>query len=1031
MNYDSIAEVKVISSAYQAEYGRTSGIQIAGVTKSGTNQFRGSTYDIERRTVWNSNTWANARNGNAKPVADQRDWGYTIGGPVGKPGGKNKLFFFYSEQFSPRKTGGAVNFFRVPTLLERQGDFSQSTDNTGALFNLIKDPSSTQPCTAANTGGCFQAGGVLGKIPQDRLYGLGLNILKSYPEPNAQGVNYNLQTVAPNVSSNTFQHVIRADYQVSSKLRISAKYAGQNATVQTNPGSIPGYNDTVFQFPAILVPSATVDYTLNSTAILEGTWGLTQGNQLGNVPVSSITNRNNVGLGDFPTLYPNNGLVPAGSYQEKVLKTMNAPFYVNGQILMAPGYLWGSRIGGGSPSTTPPTLAYPSFLCMQNTKDLALSITKLWGQHTFKAGYQSQDSLKLQNLGTVTAGGLPVEGQVDFSNNSNNPFDTGFGFANAAIGVFTAFRQENAMFEGHYVYHNKDFYIQDNWKINGKLTLDAGMRFTHHGPQYDTKLQASNFFPEKWSASKAPLLYTPGCSVSTSPCPAASRVALNPTTGASLGLGSALAIGTIVPNTGVITNGIIQAGQGIAKENYVEKPLVLGPRVGAAYDLTGSQRFVIRGSLGYFYDRLQGDAIFGQIGNPPNGQGSTVFNSTLQTIAAGTTKLQPAPISLIHYYDAKIGSSLTWNGGVQMVLPWSSSLDVSYVGAHNFNSVAFGTISVPAGQQPLDLNAPDTGTAYLPQYQDPTLSSTIPGAAAFTADLLRPYRGLGSIITTWPRFHTQYDSVQTAYSRRFRNGWQAGLSWTESLRFVGNTLSPIHLQHNTDGTIGVASFQAADDALLSNVGLRRHIIKANFVWDLPDVKDSSPALKVLAAAANGWQLSGIFTGGSGIPYDATYSYQSNGTNQNLTGSPSYQARIRTVGDIGKGCSSNQYAQFNTAGFQGPTYSSIGNESGTNLLNGCSDHTMDLSVARDINAGGNRRLQFRLDMFNVFNAVVINARSTAIQYSSPAAPTTVTNNQYNADGTLNTARLKPSNAGAGAATGAQAMRTMQAQIRFSF
>src|SRR5258708_30291762 len=112
------------------------------------------------------------------------------------------------------------------------------------------------------------------------------------------------------------------------------------------------------------------------------------------------------------------------------------------------------------------------------------------------------------------------------------------------------------------------------------------MRFTHHGPQYDTKLQASNFFPEKWSASKAPLLYTPGCSVSTSPCPAASRVALNPTTGASLGLGSALAIGTIVPNTGVITSGIIQAGQGIAKEKYVAKPLPVGPRRALPHDRT-------------------------------------------------------------------------------------------------------------------------------------------------------------------------------------------------------------------------------------------------------------------------------------------------------------------------------------------------------------------------------------------------------------------------------------------------------------
>src|SRR5439155_11598265 len=326
---------------------------------------------------------------------------------------------------------------------------------------------------------------------QNRLYGLGLNSLKIYPEPNTQGQNYNLQTVAPTVTSNTYQHLIRMDYQVSSKLRISAKYAGQNATVQTNPGSIPGFNDTVFQFPAILVPSATVDYTINTTTIFEGTWGLTQGNQLGNVPNSPLTNRNNTGLGNFPTLYPNNGAVPPGSYQEKVLKTMNAPFYQNGQILMAPAYVWGGRVSNANPNFAPPSLAYPSFLCMQNTKDLALIITKLWGQHTFKVGYQSQDSLKLQNLGTVTAGGLPVEGVVDFSNSTNNPLDTGFGFANAAVGVFTSFKQENAMYEGHYVYHNKDFYLQDNWKMTDRLTLDYGMRFTHHGPQYDTKLQSS------------------------------------------------------------------------------------------------------------------------------------------------------------------------------------------------------------------------------------------------------------------------------------------------------------------------------------------------------------------------------------------------------------------------------------------------------------------------------------------------------------------------------------------------------------
>jgi hypothetical protein len=1025
LNPDAIAEVKVVTSAYQAEYGRTTGIQISGITKSGTNQFHGSVYDIERQGKWNANTWVNSQNGNPKPVLKERDWGYTIGGPVGKPGAANKLFFFYSEQFAPRTSGGAVNRFRVPTLLERQGDFSQSTDNNGARFNLIRDASTNLPCVAADTRGCFQAGGVVGRIPQDRLYGLGLNILKTYPEPNVQGLNYNLETVAPNVDRNTYQHVIRVDYQASQALRLTAKYAGQNATVQTNPGTIPGFNDQVFQFPAILVPSATVTYTINPSTVLEATYGLTQGNQLGNVPMSPVTNRNAVGLGDFPLLYPNNGLVPEGSYQEKVLKTMNAPYYINGRVEMAPTYVWGNRI-----ANAPPNNAYPPFLCMQNTHDVAIGVTKLWGSHTFKVGYQSQDSMKLQNLGTVTQGALPFEGRVNFGNDSNNPLDTGFGYANAALGIFNRFEQQNALYEGDYVYHNKDFYIQDNWKINARLTLDLGMRFTHHGPQYDVKQQASNFFPEQWSISQAPKLYVPGCASGSGPgCP---RVAVNPDTGASLGPGSSVAIGTIVPNTGTLLNGIIQAGNGIAKENYKEQSLVFGPRIGAAYDVTGTQRIVVRGSVGVFYDRLQGDSIFGQIGNPPTGQGSTVVNSTLQQVAQGTAGVRPPPVMLIYDYDAKIGASTSWNGGVQMVLPWSSSLDVSYVGTHNYNSVSFGSISVPANNDPMDLNAPDIGTAYLPQYQDPTApASAIPGARALPTDLLRPYRGLGAIIATRPIFYSQYDSLQTSFNRRFRNGWQGGLNWTLSLRHKGNTQSPRHLQHNADGTIGLRPEQDAVDEVLSNVGLRRHLIKGNFVWDLPNMNQPSGAGKILAAITNGWQVSGVFTGGNGAPYDVTYAYQSAGANVNLTGSPSYRARIRTTGDIGSGCSSDQYAQFNASAFAGPTYNSLGDESGANLLNGCWDHTTDLAIARNIRIGGSRQVQFRVDLFNAFNSVVINARSTTLTYNSPATPTTITNNQFNADGSLNPARLTPATAGGGAATGAQPMRTVQMQLRFMF
>ena len=103
-------------------------------------------------------------------------------------------------------------------------------------------------------------------------------------------------------------------------------------------------------------------------------------------------------------------------------------------------------------------------------------------------------------------------------------------------------------------------------------------------------------------------------------------------------------------------------------------------------------------------------------------------------------------------------------------------------------------------------------------------------------------------------------------------------------------------------------------------------------------------------------------------YDLTYTYQNNGTNVNLTGSPDYAAKIVYVGDPGSGCSSNQYAQFNTAAVTGPQYGSVGLESGRFILGGCPDHTVDLAIARHIRLGGNRTLQFRLDVFNVFNTV---------------------------------------------------------------
>lgn len=1025
LNVDAIAEVRVLTSGYQAEYGRNSGLQVTGVTKSGTNQFRGSIYDIRRNSDWNANSWLNAANGDPKTLSKQRDWGYTIGGPIGKPGGTNKLFFFYGHEYRPRTSSGIINRFRVPTLLERQGDFSQSTDNNGNLINRIRDASTGRPCTASNTSGCFQDGGVLGRIPQDRLYELGLNVLRQWPEPNTSGLNYNLETFRPEDTRLTQQPTVRLDYQMSNRLRLSGKYTGQRGTVKVTPGSIPGFNDSLSRWPFITVASTTVDYTLTPTTVFEATYGFYQAHQQGTPMVSPGTNRCTIGLCDFPLLYPDAGIIDEDTYQYQNLVAANAPMLVDGRIMLAPVFMWGSRIAGNNrqncDTTTcmAPSLSYTTggWLDMVRTNNVALSVTHLKGNHTIKAGYQLDHSLKKQNqLGFPNL----FQGEVNFGNDSNNPLDSGFGFANAALGIFSSYRQINRLLEGNFIYDSHEFYVQDNWKVSNRLSLDYGVRISHVGENYDSKQQASNFFPDRWSAANAPDLYVPGCAVAAHPCPTASRVAVDPNTGGSLGVGTAVAIGTIVPGSGDELNGIVQAGQGIAKTNYTWPDIGVAPRFGIAYDLTGEQRMVIRGGFGLFYDRLNGNTIYGQISNPPVARSTHVRNGNLQTLGQDGVLTQTPSSMTSFFYDSKLPGSVQWNAGLQMALPWASTLDVSYVGHHGYNLLGPNA----------DRNAPDFGAAFLAENQDPTRTSSTPGAAAVTTDLLRPYRGIGAVNTIWGRYWNGYDSIQTSFNRRFRNGVQATLNYTLGLRTIGNTSSPTRLQHAPDGSFSIREDQAAADELLRNTGNRPHVIRGQFVWDLPNMTSSTLAGKVVSAVANDWQISGVFTGTSGEGYDATYSYQSGGSNVNLTGSPSYGARVRLVGDPGGGCSDNQYAQFNTAAYAGPTYGSLGLESGANLMSRCFQKITDLSIARNIRLGGGRSAQFRVDVFNAFNTVVFDRIVNQLQLTNPTAQT-IRNNQFLADGSLNPARIRPRAAGFGAANRALPMRTVQVQLRFRF
>ena len=280
VNVESIAEVKVLTSGLSgrirtferpADHGRHQerhqslpriALRRRAATRIGTRTARSTSSTAIQKTI-----------------SKQREWGYSIGGPIGKPGGNNKLFFFYAQEYQPRtggQQGGRGTGCRRRS--NAQGDFSQSTDNNGNLYSLIRDASTGLPCTTTDIRGCFQDGGVLGRIPANRLYETGLNILKTYPLPNTTavpGAAYNFEITRPSESilgvPARGSRRLPADCQ---KLRGSVQVHGvvaAKANDQRHASWLHGLGDA--ESGRAARGRSRCNYNLNPTTFLEGTSG--------------------------------------------------------------------------------------------------------------------------------------------------------------------------------------------------------------------------------------------------------------------------------------------------------------------------------------------------------------------------------------------------------------------------------------------------------------------------------------------------------------------------------------------------------------------------------------------------------------------------------------------------------------------------------------------------------------------------------------------------------------------------------------
>ena len=348
------------------------------------------------------------------------------------------------------------------------------------------------------------------------------------------------------------------------------------------------------------------------------------------------------GLAAFPLLYPDAGIVPKDSYAFEVLEDVKPPFWDGTQDEPAADV----QRGAAASAPAPPNQRYPGWLNINRTQDVAISLTKIAGRHSLKAGFYNNHSFKAQNVGAA-ARNLSFQGDVDFGNDTNNALDTRFGYSNAALGVFRQYPQASKFVEGSMLYNNTEVYIQDNWKVNSRLTLDAGVRFTRQQPQYDQFQQMSNFFPDQWKARRRRSSTSRAAATARSSCSGNTRNAMNPLTGQILIVpgspNTPAAIGTPVPGIGNPLNGIRQAGDGISKYGYTWPNLVVGPRFGVAYDMTGKQTLIFRGGGGIFYDRPDGNTVFSIPGNPPIATSVDLRTGSLQNLGQPGLSFGPVP----------------------------------------------------------------------------------------------------------------------------------------------------------------------------------------------------------------------------------------------------------------------------------------------------------------------------------------------------------------------------------------------------
>lgn len=836
---DSIGEVKILTSNFTAEIGRSGGGAVIISTRGGGNKYSGSVYDFNRNDYFNANSFFNNRLGrraDGSLVADvpklrYNNFGATFSGPVaflgfgeGTPmfyNGKNKTFFFVSYEGRRVTRGVTDTIIAVPSLLERQGNFSQTL---GLPLCRTTTNGVTTTCTGTNvpltvmdtTGATIQARqGMVFRQSDNRAYAgnivplsaidpRSLGLLQAYPLPNI-GIN-GLQSTPFNVL-NTDQYVVRLDHNFTSNHKIFGRFTRDNSQTREAGGlftgiSIPGIATTDTNVPGkvfaatytgifsnSIVNEATVNFSGNeilSTLIGRGTRADYAG-------ASLIRQANSIGAG-FEGFAENNA---------NAIPTISSRFATIGSLQ---GY----------------SIEYSNLTFKDN-------LTYTRGNHIFKFGTELTREYKNENTGGATQGNFAFASTQTSGIGTNSTggalglTGTGDSFASFLLGRANSYSEAQTDFRVHLRFGRREFYAQDTWKIRPNVTLDLGVRYQYFVSPYDRDNKIGSFDPTLYSRSK-----------------------INCTTAAC----TAFTLAGSDQNNGIgIAGSTSRFGRSIApsdKNNF-------SPRVGIAYSpnyesgfgkmlFGGPNKSVIRAGYGLYYDQVL-VGIFEQaafvtpafspsFSNTSTTTGVITFDNPGAGVAPGTFSNR----SLVAIDpNFQTPESQVYSVGIQREVFRNAVVDISYVGTKGDKLVRRRNVNFVTPSQSIAAGATITG-------------------AGNTAGA-RPFVGYSTITFQEAAAKSRYNGLLSSFNYRLQNGFTVTLAYTFSKSLTDST-------NDRDAIDEPQNPLNPNEYALARTD-RTHVFSASYVYELPFFRKSSNALTRLLLG--GYQVSGITQIESGAP----------------------------------------------------------------------------------------------------------------------------------------------------------------------